>query len=113
MRKVIAGLVVATGVVGVALAHGPAAWIQHGPYVDKDGVHCCGEHDCAPVDPALLVETDAGITYLGQTVLKGRPDGIHGGVYWSAEPDPPAGQRWWVCRRNGKNKCIFRPQPGS
>ncbi len=92
-----------------ARAHGPAHWIQIEPsYLDRTGVHCCGETDCMVVDPSLLTETNDGISYGGQTLWRRER-----GIYPSNEPNPPVGQRYFVCVRAGKLKCIFRPHTGS
>lgn len=85
-------------------------WIQNNrSYVDRTGVHCCGiAHDCFPIAPGDLHEDNDGVAYKGQRLKYGER-----GIYWAAEPDPPAGIRPFVCVRHGKLVCAFRPQPGS
>lgn len=90
-------------------AHDEAGWIMREPrYVDRGGVHCCGPADCHPVAPAELYEDQDGVAWGGQRLKHGER-----GIYWVAEPDPPAGMRPWVCVRHGKLRCVFRRQPGS
>jgi hypothetical protein len=108
----VAGIVLAAAVlwfvflVRAAHAHDGYEWIMNEPrYVDRTGVHCCSR-DCAPVDPALLLEVEDGIIYRGNEKLLYRERGI----YRSEEPGGGP-QRWWVCRRHNKAKCIFRPRP--
>lgn len=98
----------------VAFAHDGWKWIaENRNYVDRNGVHCCSE-DCSPARASDFIEEQDGIRYKnGQKVYHGNPDGMRGGIYWSQEPDPPTSQRWWICVRNGRVNCIFRPQDGS
>ena len=92
-----------------AFAHDGYEWIMQEPrYVDRIGIHCCST-DCFPADPARFYEDGGGIIFDGNERLSHQERGI----YWSREPDPPASQRWWVCRRHNKLRCIFRPQPDS
>jgi hypothetical protein len=122
MRALI--LAAAIIVPSIALAHGPAHWIElNKAYVTKNGGHCCGVIDCVPAPAWEFYEDADGITWHGKKLLHGKPDGKRGGIYWSDEPDPPeTGQQWWVCRRHewrisGEYEpeplCIFRPQPKS
>src|SRR5205085_6933444 len=55
-----------------ASAHGEAAWIREGMYVNSDGKGCCGEQDCA-IFPAekvrtmaegYVIESDWGIEFI-------------------------------------------------
>jgi hypothetical protein len=92
-----------------AFAHDGYEWIMHEPrYVDRVGIHCCST-DCVPAEAARFNEDGDGIIFDGAERLSHRERGI----YWSREPNPPESQRWWVCRRHNKLRCIFRPQPDS
>ena len=120
LRQIIVGLfaaavvLFATAVIGtVAFAHADYTWIMNEPrYVDRMGIHCCSD-DCKPVDAADLHELPDGIIYLPtQEKLQYRTDeGRNGGIYHSAEPNPPKDRRPWVCRRHDKLRCIFRVMP--
>ena len=95
-------------VAGTALSHQGWEWIMDEPkYVDRVGVHCCST-DCFPAEASRFREDEGGISFDGQRLLRQER-----GIYWSQEPQPPMSQRWWVCRRYGKVKCIFKPQPES
>jgi hypothetical protein len=100
--------------VGWALAHEGWRWIaDNRNFIDRNGVHCCSE-DCSPANTSDFTEEQDGIRYKdGQKIYYGRPDGMRGGAYWSQEPNPPVGQRWWICMRGGRLNCVFRPQDGS
>ena len=105
---VMAVLAMSGAVVGTALSHPGWQWIMDEPkFVDRVGIHCCST-DCFPAEAGSFREDEGGISFEGQRLLRREP-----GIYWSQEPHPPSSQRWWVCRRYGKVKCIFRPQPES
>jgi hypothetical protein len=92
-----------------AFAHDGYEWIMNEPrYVDRVGIHCCST-DCFPAAAARFSEDGGGIVFDGTERLSLQERGI----YWSSEPHPPQAQRWWVCRRQNKLRCIFRPQPDS
>lgn len=81
-----------------ALAHGDAAWIQAGSYVDQDNVHCCGVHDCAVAQPGELKAIPGGWLHVptGTTIPTDKP-----GVY------PSIDLQLWRCVRGGQLKCVF------
>ena len=106
---VLGSLILMTSLTRPAGAHDAAGWIMREPrYVDRGGVHCCGPADCHPISPADLYEDQDGVAWGGQRLKHGER-----GIYWVAEPDPPAEMRPWVCVRHGRLRCVFRRQPGS
>lgn len=100
--------VVLFGYVTNGRAHGDAAWIMDGHYVDKDGAHCCGPTDCKVEEARFFREAPDGIHVLtkgGEEVLMPR-DLVGRGLY------PSIDERWWICVRDGKVKCVFKPTTG-
>lgn len=81
-----------------ALAHGDAAWIMHGPYLDKSGIHCCGPADCQKAEPGELKPIPGGWLHVptGTAIPSDRP-----GVY------PSIDLEMWRCVRGNELKCVF------
>ena len=102
--------VVATFVAALdARAHGDAAWIQEGGYVDANNVHCCCPADCHREMAAKFREAPEGIyvaTGAGDEVLMPRKL-VHHGLYSSID------DHWWICVRGGVVKCVFKPSKGT
>jgi hypothetical protein len=107
VRSLLLGLL-ALLVAAPALAHGDAMWIQEGGYTDKDGIGCCGPHDCHREKAVGFRESPEGIwvaTGAGDEVLMKR-ELVGRGLYPSIDDD------WWICIRGGEVKCVFKPTTG-
>lgn len=88
--------------IGPALAHGPAQWIQDGGYKNTAGELCCGERDCFELSDGDVKVTAAGyfIVSIKETI-----------PFSEATPSPDG--RYWICQWGGARKCFFAPPPGS
>lgn len=87
-------------------AHDDAQWIMDDyRYVDWLGAHCCGPTDCRREKAVNFREAREGIYFsigAGHEVLMHRSL-IGRGLYISKDRD------WWLCIRDGKPRCIFKP----
>src|SRR5262245_25830168 len=91
----------AIGMLSLAHAHGPAAWIQQGGYKNALGELCCGERDCLEIAAADVKVTPSG--YLLKSTSETIP-------FHEATPSPTG--TYWRCDWGGQRKCFFAP-PGS
>lgn len=93
-----------------ARAHGEAQWIMDNPrYLDRWAAHCCGPTDCHREKAVNFREDLYGVYFrTGAGVELKMPTAHRGmGLYVSIDQD------WWVCIRDGKLRCVFRPAKGS
>jgi hypothetical protein len=90
----------ALATLGMAVAHGPAEWINQGGYRNAAGELCCGERDCFAVPV-----TDVSVTSGGYFVRS-----KHETVPFSEALPSPDGN-FWRCEWGGTRKCFFAPPP--
>jgi len=86
--------------VSIAVAHGPAEWINQGNYRNAAGELCCGEHDCF-----ALPVTDVSVTQKGYFVRS------KGETVPFSEALPSPDGFYWRCEWGGARKCFFAPPP--
>ena len=77
-------------------------WINHGNYASPtDGVHCCGEHDCA-----LVLDEHVRITAQGYVLASGEHIPFR-------EALVSEDGHFWRCQRDdGARRCFFAPRGG-
>ena len=95
-RAVAVGLALSGALAERAYAHGDADWIRRGGYQDRDGDHCCGEHDCFRLSPAEVREAPGGFALLGRFIPH-------------AAARPSEDGHYWACYSLFKFRCFFYP----
>lgn len=101
MRMLI-GLVLAL-LVGPAVAHDDAQWIQEGAFTSPvDGSRCCGPRDCHSIPEDAVTRLKGG--YL-----------LSGGEYIpEVEAQPSRDGMFWRCSfPDNRRRCFFAPPEGS
>ena len=88
----------------IGTSSGHDHWINRGNFISPiDGIHCCGEEDCAPLDPRDVSESAGGyfIASLQEFVPPREVQSSRDGQFWRCKaPD-------------GARRCFFAPPPGS
>jgi len=99
MRTMSRALILGSMLVGPAGAHDDAVWIEANPaYRDRFGIKCCGETDCAVVQPGEIVRADDGWQHVPtRSVLRDGDKGIY----------PSTDAQTWRCARQGRLTCLF------
>ncbi len=77
-------------------------WINHGDYKSPDGVHCCGDNDCAELTPDQVKVSPRGYALM------------NGELVPFSEAQPSEDGQYWRCKRyDGSRRCFFAPMPSS
>jgi hypothetical protein len=92
--------IAAAATLSIAVAHGPAEWINQGGFRNAAGELCCGEHDCFALPVADVSVTSAG--YFVRSKRETVP-------FSEALPSPDG--HYWRCEWGGARKCFFAPPP--
>jgi hypothetical protein len=106
---VLAALAIATPL----LAHD--SWISRGGHRNTAGEWCCGEGDCAMLDPKSVTLTSTGYVVSGWGTIEGngRREFYHEGVP-EPEAQPSLDGAFWRCKRpDGTRRCFFAPPPNT
>jgi hypothetical protein len=94
------------------------SWISRGGLKNGAGEWCCGEGDCALMDPGAVQAKPYGYVIYGHGTIGEGPGEIRTKLideivpYSEAQPSPD-GQYWRCKRPDGTRRCFFAPPPNS
>lgn len=115
MLRLILAVVVGSLFAMSALAHD--SWISRGALRNSAGEWCCGDGDCAALDPGSVAVTSrgyevhgSGTITAGASVTRERYDEI---VPMSEAQPSPDGAYWRCKRPDGSRRCFFAPPPNT
>lgn len=111
MRAALAILLLAFST--AAAAHD--SWISRGGLKNGAGEWCCGEGDCAVMDPKSVGFSSGGYSVSGMGTIEGsgRREFYHEFVPQSEAQPSPDGAYWRCKRPDSSRRCFFAPPPGS
>ena len=93
------------------LAHD--SWISKGTHRNAAGEWCCGEGDCAVMDPKTVGLTSQGYVIDGWGTIEGTGKReYYNETVPETEAMPSPDGAYWRCHRpDGSRRCFFAPPP--
>lgn len=111
----IRALIILLALTTAALAHD--SWISRGSLKNGAGEWCCGEGDCAVMDPKTVTSTSRGYHFNGIGRISSGAGEIaehYDEFVPEREIQPSPDGAYWRCKRpDGSRRCVFGPPPGS
>lgn len=112
---IVIATVFAVSVVHKAKAHD--TWISRGALKNAAGEWCCGEGDCAILDPDSVAYTARGYEIHGEGTIGAGAGAIrerYDEIVPVGEAQPSPDGAYWRCKRpDGSRRCFFAPPPNT
>lgn len=102
----------------LARAEAHDSWISRGGLRNPAGEWCCGDGDCALMDPKTVTSTSRGYHFngIGRINPGSSTETVetYDELIREREIQPSPDGAYWRCKRpDGSRRCVFGPPPGS